>query len=148
MTMNAELHTPTAPALATPSPNQVSYTVTVIPDGSGGATFLYNGEPGPFTINVQENEAIETQFILDPSSGEYVEQPVNWFTRPLAKGGQPIPQPSAMEVTLLAPSSVTIRADNSKPGSPGSYHFTLSVLLGAKVYTSPDPTIINNPIGG
>jgi hypothetical protein len=153
MTMHAE-NIPTVPAspLATLPFRQVGYTVTVTPDGLGGAAFEYRGDQGPvpesFEIDVPPNEIVEIRFSLDESSGELVSNPINWYSNQLLLGGSPIDRPAMMAIEREEGSkSVTILNDNTLPGSSGRHHFTLTVLLDKKVYTSPDPTIINNPIG-
>lgn len=151
--MHAE-NIPTVPAstLATLQAREVSYAVTVTPNDSGGAVFQFTLAGGPsvqgsLEIDVQTGEMVDLRFNLDASSGKLVSNPINWYSDQLDLGGVPIDRPQMMTVERPDTDGVMIRDDNTRSESSGHHHFTLSVLLGGKVYTSPDPTIINNPIG-
>jgi hypothetical protein len=130
-------------------PTSQSYTVKVTPDDLEGAVFEFTDDQGavqkPLVICVPYNEKVAILFNLDASSGVW--DAIHWYSAPPSEGGTRIEQSTVMTVTGVGSKIGTIENDNSQSDSSGTYHFTCSVLLDGKVYTSPDPTIINNPIG-
>ncbi len=104
------------------------------------ATFTYDGQPS-LTIQVGTDTQLLLRLQLDQTSGSnFVTNPCDWFD-----GDTPVPTPSSFVVQRSTDTLCTILDFNS-PSSQNAetFHFTISVEISGKVYTSPDPTIINH----
>lgn len=96
-----------------------------------------------FPIKVSQGISLFT-FTLDTSSdAEFPGIPIQW----LPKDGQAAALPSSFMMHWHDAQHFALWDFNSSPAG-AHHHFVVSVFYNGQFYSSPDPTIINDPPGG